>query len=189
MRLLHRASADFLPVAFVLGLAPGRATEVPIVIVAEDGVTSLRYYLNIFRALPPAGSGRDSSASAWPLGDDASSGIAGSPAASLDLLHSAGDDWEGMPSVMPSAAMSARTARQPGAVLIATCVRASGQAERAGVCTCCQMASCGILQDQLGTWPGKIGCRLSRQAMCPCSVVGDCKVGLAGARLHQCLHR
>ena len=36
--------------AFVLGLAPGKATEVPIVIVAEDGVTSLRYYLNIFRA-------------------------------------------------------------------------------------------------------------------------------------------
>ena len=136
MRLLHRASADFLPVAFVLGLAPGRATEVPIVIVAEDGVTSLRYYLNIFRAVAPSGSGRDFSASAWPLGDDASSGIAGSPAASLDLLHSAGsagDDWEGMPSVMPSAAMSARTARQPGAVLIATCVRASGQAECAGV--------------------------------------------------------
>ena len=36
--------------AFVLGLAPGRATEVPIVVVAEDGVTSLRYFLSIFRA-------------------------------------------------------------------------------------------------------------------------------------------
>ena len=36
--------------AFVLGLAPGKATEVPIVVVAEDGVTSLRYFLSIFRA-------------------------------------------------------------------------------------------------------------------------------------------
>ena len=138
MRFLHRAFADFLPVAFVLGLAPGRPTKVPIVIVAEDGVTSLRYYLNIFRAVPPAGSGQKSSASAWPLGDAASSGIAGSPTASLDLLHSAGsagNDWEGRPSDMPSAAMSANTAREPGGVFIPTYVRTSGQAECAGVCT------------------------------------------------------
>jgi hypothetical protein len=122
MRLLYRASADFLPVAFVLGLAPGRVTKVPIVVVAEDGVTSLRYYLNIFRAAPRAGSGQDPGASAWHVGDDASSGTAGSPAASLDGLHSAGDDWEGKPGNVALAAMSAKSVPRPGAVLSPTYV-------------------------------------------------------------------
>jgi hypothetical protein len=49
-----RAQADFLPVALVLGLVPGQPVEVPIVIVAEDGVTSLRYYLRIVRDAAPA---------------------------------------------------------------------------------------------------------------------------------------
>lgn len=48
-----RAKADFLPVALVLGLVPGVPVEVPIVVVAEDGVTSLRYFLNIMRGRPP----------------------------------------------------------------------------------------------------------------------------------------
>ncbi|CAL8464733.1 g4268 [Coccomyxa elongata] len=49
-----RAQADFLPVALVLGLSPGVPVEVPIVVIAEDGVTSLRYFLHIVRNMPPA---------------------------------------------------------------------------------------------------------------------------------------
>ena len=49
-----RAKADFLPVALVLGLSPGVPVEVPIVVIAEDGVTSLRYFLHILRSMPPA---------------------------------------------------------------------------------------------------------------------------------------
>lgn len=48
-----RAQADFLPIALVLGLSPGVPVEVPVVIIAEDGVTSLRYFLYIMRSLPP----------------------------------------------------------------------------------------------------------------------------------------
>lgn len=49
----RRAQADFLPVALVLGLSPGWPVEVPIVVIAEDGVTSLRYFLHIVRNMPP----------------------------------------------------------------------------------------------------------------------------------------
>ena len=50
--MLRRNNTDFLPVAYVLGLQPGIPVEVPIVVVAEDSVTSLRYYLQITRGQP-----------------------------------------------------------------------------------------------------------------------------------------
>ena len=50
--MLGRNNTDFLPVAYVLGLQPGIPLEVPIVVVAEDSVTSLRYYLQITRGQP-----------------------------------------------------------------------------------------------------------------------------------------
>ena len=109
-----RASADFLPIAFVLGLAPGKATEVPIVIVAEDGVTSLRYYLNIFRAGAPSNS-TGSSASSWNLGSSSHFGGAGAPLGSLDL-HSGGAGSDEKESSAPSV-LSAKAARQPGIVI------------------------------------------------------------------------
>ena len=95
--------------AFVLGLAPGKATEVPIVIVAEDGVTSLRYYLNIFRAEPPKNSTGRWGASSWSLG---SLGSAGAPSGSLDLRSrgSGSDAKESMPPSM----LRAKAIRQPG---------------------------------------------------------------------------
>ena len=114
-----RASADFLPVAFVLGLAPGKATEVPIVIVAEDGVTSLRYYLNIFRAVAPKNS-TSNDTSPWTLGSDAYSGSAKSPPSTLDL-HSGGtggNEKESKLSDMPPSSQSAKAARQPGGFLV-----------------------------------------------------------------------
>lgn len=37
-----RENSDFLPVAYIVGLQPGIAVQVPIVVVAEDGVTSNR---------------------------------------------------------------------------------------------------------------------------------------------------
>ncbi|KAK9837118.1 hypothetical protein WJX81_003998 [Elliptochloris bilobata] len=49
-----RQHTDFLPIALVLGLVPGRPVTVPIVVVAEDGVTSLRYYVTVARAPAPA---------------------------------------------------------------------------------------------------------------------------------------
>ncbi len=95
--------------AFVLGLAPGKATEVPIVIVAEDGVTSLRYYLNIFRAEAPKNSTDKGGTSAWSLG---SLGSAGAPSGSLDL-RSGGSGSDAKES-MPPSMLSAKAARQPG---------------------------------------------------------------------------
>ena len=50
----RRQHTDFLPIALVLGLVPGRPVTVPIVVVAEDGVTSLRYYVTVSRAPAPA---------------------------------------------------------------------------------------------------------------------------------------
>ena len=46
---------DFLPVAVILGLAMDAPVEVPIVVVAEDGVTSLQYSVLITRSAEPAG--------------------------------------------------------------------------------------------------------------------------------------
>lgn len=112
--LACRASADFLPVAFVLGLAPGKATEVPIVIVAEDGVTSLRYYLNIFRADAPKNSTGSSSASSWSLGSSAYLGSDGAPSGSLDL-RSGGRGIDAKES-MPPSVLRGKAARQPGTV-------------------------------------------------------------------------
>ena len=108
-----RASADFLPIALVLGLATGKTTEVPIVIVAEDGVTSLRYYLNIFRAEASKNSSGSNSTSSWSLGTSANSGGADGPSASLNLRSEGNGDNE-QESMLPSM-LSARTARQPGA--------------------------------------------------------------------------
>ena len=48
--VVRRQHTDFLPVALVLGLVPGRPVTVPIIVVAEDGVTSLRYYVTVVRA-------------------------------------------------------------------------------------------------------------------------------------------
>ena len=52
--MLCRQRPDFLPAAVVLGLQPGVPTSIPIVVVAEDGVTSLRYFITIIRAEAPA---------------------------------------------------------------------------------------------------------------------------------------
>ena len=38
-----RDNSDFWPVAVVVGLLPGKALAVPIVVTAEDGITSLSY--------------------------------------------------------------------------------------------------------------------------------------------------
>ena len=40
-----RNNTEFLPAALVIGLQPGVPLVVPIVVVAEDGVTSQRYYI------------------------------------------------------------------------------------------------------------------------------------------------
>lgn len=40
-----RNNTEFLPAALVIGLQPGMPLVVPIVVVAEDGVTSQRYYV------------------------------------------------------------------------------------------------------------------------------------------------
>jgi hypothetical protein len=70
-----RPRADFLPQALVLGLAPGVPLEVPIVVIAEDGVTSLRYFLSILRAQQPANSSSSSiPAAGGPASDGSSSG-------------------------------------------------------------------------------------------------------------------
>ncbi|KAK9803015.1 hypothetical protein WJX72_000035 [[Myrmecia] bisecta] len=53
--LQTRQNQDFLPAAIILGLTPGTPVKVPIVVVAEDGVTSLRYYVYILRAEDPSG--------------------------------------------------------------------------------------------------------------------------------------
>ena len=50
-----RDHMDFLPVAVILGLAMDAPVEVPIVVVAEDGVTSLQYSVLITRSAEPAG--------------------------------------------------------------------------------------------------------------------------------------
>ncbi len=76
----------------MLGLVPGQPTTVPLVVVAEDGVTSLRYYVVISRAPAPARPPGASPAPApgWPgwsaypgagLGADAGAPDAGAPAA------------------------------------------------------------------------------------------------------------
>lgn len=101
--------------AYVLGLAPGRATEVPIVIVAEDGVTSLRYFLNIFRtAAPKNSSGSDGP---WGLGSNASLGKAAGPSSSLGIVRggsSGGEEKESRLGDLAASARSTKAARQPG---------------------------------------------------------------------------
>lgn len=44
-----RDNNDFLPVAIILGLTPGETLTVPITILAEDGVTSSVYHVDILR--------------------------------------------------------------------------------------------------------------------------------------------
>ena len=110
--------------AFVLGLAPGKTTEVPIVIVAEDGVTSLRYYLNIFRADAPQHSTGGSSGNSWSLGSGAYLGSGGAPSGSLEL-RSGGRGSDAKESVAPGV-QSAKAARQPGIVSSAFCTAFMG---------------------------------------------------------------
>jgi len=44
--MLRRNNTGFLPAALVLGLQPGVPLIIPIVVVAEDGVTSQRYFVS-----------------------------------------------------------------------------------------------------------------------------------------------
>ena len=44
--ILCRNNTGFLPAALVLGLQPGVPLIIPIVVVAEDGVTSQRYFVS-----------------------------------------------------------------------------------------------------------------------------------------------
>ncbi len=44
--MLCRNNTGFLPAALVLGLQPGVPLIIPIVVVAEDGVTSQRYFVS-----------------------------------------------------------------------------------------------------------------------------------------------
>ena len=70
-----RDNTDFLPVAYIAGLQPGIPVTVPITVVAEDGVTSLSYYLQILRDVGADNSSGDAS--------DVLSGLLGdSPASS-----------------------------------------------------------------------------------------------------------
>lgn len=41
-----RNNTEFLPAALILGLQPGVPLVIPIVVVAEDGVTSQRYFVS-----------------------------------------------------------------------------------------------------------------------------------------------
>lgn len=41
-----RNNTEFLPAALIIGLQPGVPLMIPIVVVAEDGVTSQRYYVS-----------------------------------------------------------------------------------------------------------------------------------------------
>ena len=79
---------------------------------AEDGVTSLRYYLNILRAAAPNNSTGNSAS--WNMGSNAHFGGAGAPLASLDL-HSGGAGSDEKESMAPGV-LSAKAARQPGIV-------------------------------------------------------------------------
>ena len=47
-----RSNAGFLPAAYIVGLQPGLPVSVPILVVAEDGVTSNRYFVSLYRDLP-----------------------------------------------------------------------------------------------------------------------------------------
>lgn len=44
--MVCRNNTGFLPAALVLGLQPGVPLIIPIVVVAEDGVTSQRYFVS-----------------------------------------------------------------------------------------------------------------------------------------------
>jgi hypothetical protein len=89
-----RQDTDFLPVALILGLVPGVPLEVPIVVVAEDGVTSLRYYVNVIRAPGPATANIS-------LVDDSGSGAAG-------LVLGSGDADEAEALGLPQKVMTQR---------------------------------------------------------------------------------
>ena len=43
--IVHRNNTEFLPAALIIGLQPAVPLDIPIVVVAEDGVTSQRYYV------------------------------------------------------------------------------------------------------------------------------------------------
>lgn len=81
----------------------GVPVEVPIVVVAEDGVTSLRYFLNVLRALPPAnasahggnatGAGGGFNGTAMAPGGGGGGlglGLAGGPGGALQILGGGG---------------------------------------------------------------------------------------------------
>ncbi len=76
-----RDNTDFLPVAYVAGLQPGIPVTLPITVVAEDGVTSLSYYVQIQREVAPdSSSGNASDLLSGLLGDSPAS----SPSSGLD---------------------------------------------------------------------------------------------------------
>ena len=79
--LFYRDNTDFLPVAYIAGLQPGIPVTVPITVVAEDGVTSLTYYIQILREVGAGnGSGDASDVLSGLLGDSPAS----SPSGGLD---------------------------------------------------------------------------------------------------------
>jgi hypothetical protein len=89
----------------VLGLVPGRPTTVPLVVVAEDGVTSLRYYVVISRAPAPARppGAAPAPAPGWPglsaytsagLGADPGA-LAGAPDAGAPAAGGVAGGWPG----------------------------------------------------------------------------------------------
>ncbi|DBA75632.1 TPA: hypothetical protein ACH3X2_009068 [Trebouxia sp. C0005] len=65
-----RNNTGFLPAALVLGLQPGVPLIIPIVVVAEDGVTSQRYFVSVTRNTTEASApGSAAAEEAAPLGD------------------------------------------------------------------------------------------------------------------------
>jgi hypothetical protein len=93
-------------VALILGLVPGVPLEVPIVVVAEDGVTSLRYYVNVIRALGPATANVS-------LVDDTGSGAAGLVLGSRDARDADEAEALGLPQKVMTQRRSAALVPPP----------------------------------------------------------------------------
>ncbi|KAK9917087.1 hypothetical protein WJX75_000778 [Coccomyxa subellipsoidea] len=123
-----RAQADFLPVALVLGLSPGVPVEVPIVVIAEDGVTSLRYFLYIVRDQPPANASSPASSASGSgsligdgIGGSASGSLANGPSSGgLHFVRSgtgtggAGDEKDGKAADLATTLAASEAPLQPG---------------------------------------------------------------------------
>ena len=130
-----RAQADFLPVALVLGLSPGVPVEVPIVVIAEDGVTSLRYFLYIVRDQPPANASLPASSASGSgsligdgIGGSASGSLANGPSSGgLHFVRSAtgtggaGDEKDGKAADLATTLAASEAPLQPGMLLDRLC--------------------------------------------------------------------